>query len=85
MIGKLWGWLYGQPETPKSKIVEPPMLAPETQVYVPPPMPEPVIVPTEVIVETVVSAPAEEIKTAVTKNTKPKRNNARKNAVKKSK
>ena len=65
MIGKLWGWLFSQPE--KSKIAEPVPLAPETAVTLPEP-----------------SAPAEEIKNTVVKNTRPKRNN-KKPASKKSK
>lgn len=87
MIGKLWGWLFSQPETPKSKIVEATVLSPESHVYVPPPAPEPAPVHTPVVEAAVEvpSTPAEEIKTAVAKNTKPKRNNGRKNAAKKSK
>lgn len=83
MIGKLWGWLFGQPETPKSKIVEAPVMSPESHVYVPPPPPAPEPAPVHTPVAEVPSTPAEEIKTAVAKNTK--RNNGRKNAAKKSK
>jgi hypothetical protein len=72
MIGKLWGWLFSQPE--KIKIAEPVPLAPETAVTLPEPIP-PVEPP---------SAPAEEIKNTVVKNTRPKRG-GKKPATKKSK
>jgi hypothetical protein len=87
MIGKLWGWLFGEPTTPRSKIVEAPVMSPESHVYVPPPAPEPAPVHTPVVevAAEAPSTPAEEIKTAVAKNAKPKRNNSRKNAAKKSK